>query len=415
MGTPTFVGSSVHAAQPARRSYDLLLLLALALLLVYGLAMLFSASWDYSNQLYDSPWTMFLRQLRWLGIGLVVMFFLAHLDYRRWQTLSVPLMLAVVGMLVLVLLIGETHLGARRTLFQGSYQPSELAKLVTLIYLAVWLYAKRQFLHDISFGLIPLSVILGLVGGLIYLQPDLSAAATVLILGGLLFFLAGGRWSQIAFLLAVALLILWVMVKVNATGQARVASYLAGLRDPLQSSYHMQRVFEAFVRGGFLGRGLGESVTKLNGLPVPPTDSIFAVLVEETGFVGALSLFALYGLLCWRGLIIARNAPDMLGMLLASGVSLWLALEVLINTGVMVGLLPFAGNALPFFSAGGSNLLALLAGMGILLNISRQVPWSSHAGVDGAPVMEGERRSYGAIIDLRRRNRRRRVSRTGRA
>lgn len=405
MGTTTFVTSSERSARFVGRGYDLPLLVSLALLLLFGLVMLFSASWDYSNQIYASPWYMFVRQVRWLALGLVLMFVLSRVDYHRWQRWSVVAMGGTLILLLLVLLMGDLHLGARRTLFKGSYQPSELAKLVTILYLAVWLYAKRKFLHDVSFGLLPLSMILGLVGGLIYLQPDLSATLTILILGGLLFFLAGGRWSQIAFLLVAALVILWLLVKVNPTGQARVAVYLAGLRDPQQSSYHMQRVFEAFVRGGFFGRGLGESVTKLNGLPVPPTDSIFAVLVEETGFFGALALFGLYGLLCWRGVVLARRAPDMLGMLMAAGITLWIILEMLINTGVMVGLLPFAGNTLPLFSAGGSNLIASLAGIGILLNISRQA---------GEAEAE-EWRSYGAIVDLRRRNRRRRLPRTRRA
>lgn len=404
MGTATFVES--HQLSSKRRGYDLPLLLALGLLLLFGLVMLFSASWDYSNQFYASPWYMFLRQVRWLGVGLVLMIALSHIDYHVWQKWSVPLMGGTLLLLVLVLILGEIRLGARRTLFNGAYQPSELAKLVTILYLSVWLYAKRQFLHDVSFGVIPLSVILGLVGGLIYLQPDLSATMTVLLLGGLLFFLAGGRWSQIAFMIAAALVTLWLLVKINPTGQARVEAYLAGLRDPLQSSYHMQRVFEAFVRGGLWGLGLGESVTKLNGLPVPPTDSVFAVLVEETGFVGALVLFALYGLLFWRGLMLAYRAPDMLGTLMAAGIVFWIMVEVLINTGVMVGLIPFAGNTLPFFSAGGSNLVASLAGIGILLNISRQA---------GEAVSEERWRSFGAIVDLRRRNRRRRVSGARRA
>ncbi len=403
MGTTAFVDASQASG---RRSYDFPLLLILGLLMLFGLIVLLSASWDYSNQLYGDPWYMFRRQLQWTGLGLFLLIVLSRVDYHYWQKWIVPLMGATLILLLLVLFIGELHLGARRTLFKGSYQPSELAKLMIVLYLSVWLYSKRQFLHDVSFGLLPLSVILGLVGGLIYLQPDLSATLTVILLGGLLFFLAGGRWSQIVVVLILTFLILWLVVKINPTGQARVADYLTGLRDPTQSSYHMQRVFEAFVRGGFLGRGLGESVTKLNGLPVPPTDSIFAVLVEETGFVGALVLFVLYGLLGWRGLLLARRAPDMLGTLMASGITLWILLEMLINTGVMIGLIPFAGNALPFFSAGGSNLIASLAGLGILLNISRQADET---------LAEEQWRSYGAIVDLRRRNRRRRISRSRRA
>jgi cell division protein FtsW len=281
MGTTTFVGSSQKAG---RRSYDLPLLLILGLLMLFGLVILLSASWDYSNQLYEDPWYMIRRQAQWAGVGLILLLVLSHVDYHHWQRWIVPVMGATLILLLLVLFIGELHLGARRTLFKGSYQPSELAKLVVILYLSVWLYSKRQFLHDVSFGLLPLSVILGLVGGLIYLQPDLSATLTVVLLGGLLFFLAGGRWSQIAVVILLTLIILWLVVQINPTGQARVAAYLAGLRDPTQSSYHMRRVFEAFVRGGFLGRGLGESVTKLNGLPVPPTDRMrypFSVLAAR--------------------------------------------------------------------------------------------------------------------------------------
>src|SRR5690606_22791248 len=251
-------------------------------------------------------------------------------------------------------------------------QPSELAKLVSILYLAVWLYAKREFLKDISLGLIPLGVILGDVGGLIYQQPDLSAAATVLMLGGLLFFLAGGDLKQIGGLLLIAVVAAWLVVSVSLTGQERVADFFAGIKDPLQASYHVRRSFEAIVNGGWFGVGIGKSLSKVTGLPVPPTDSVFAVVVEELGWIGAVALIGLYGFLVWRGLVIARRAPDMLGTLLATGLVLWIGLEALINMAVMVGLLPFAGNALPFVSSGGSNLVTTLAALGILFNISRQ-------------------------------------------
>jgi cell division protein FtsW len=246
-------------------------------------------------------------------------------------------------------------------------------------------------------------VILGVVGGLIYLQPDLSAAATVLILGGLLFFLAGGELKQIGVLLLVALAAAWLIAQVNVTGRDRVGDFIAGIKDPLQASYHVRRSFEAIVNGGWFGVGLGESRSKMTGLPVPPTDSIFAVVAEEFGMFGSVLLLTFYGLLVWRGLVIARRAPDMLGTLLASGLVIWIGLEALINMAVMVGLLPFAGNALPFISAGGSNLVATLAALGILFNISRQT---------GEGTMTDEEwRSYGAVVNLRWWNRRRRISR----
>lgn len=402
MGTGTFVTEK----RPAR-GVDLPLVLAVLGLLVFGLIMLFSASWDFSLSLGNSPMHMFNRQLMWLGIGLVGVLVLANLDYHHYRKLIVPVMALTILLLVGVLLGNEIRLGAKRAFFEGSAQPSELAKIISIIYLSVWLYAKRKNLHQIGFGLLPLSVILGIIGGLIFLQPDLSAAGTVILMGGLLFFLAGGDLKQIVFLLVVTAAVAWIVIQVSSTGQERLGDFLAGIKDPTQASYHVLRSFEAIVQGGFFGAGLGNSQSKLTGLPVPPTDSIFAVIVEELGLVGAVVLMGMYALLIWRGMVIARRAPDMLGTLLASGLVLWIGTEALINMAVMVGLVPFAGNALPFISAGGSNLIVTLAAVGILLNISRQRGATTET--------EDEWRSFGAAIDLRWRNGRRRVSRPRRA
>jgi cell division protein FtsW len=197
-------------------------------------------------------------------------------------------------------------------------------------------------------------------------------------------------------------------VQFSATGQDRVDSFIAGLQNPTNASYHVQRSFEAIIKGGIFGVGLGQADTKLTGLPFAPTDSIFAVVVEELGLFGSFLLISLYGVLVWRGLVIARRAPDMLGTLLASGMTIWIGMEALINMSVMVGLMPFAGNALPFISAGGSNLISTLSAVGIMLNISRQ-------GSDNVVSEENDRRSFGAVADLRRGNGRRSVSRARRS
>jgi cell division protein FtsW len=370
--------------------------------------MLYSASFDFSFNAFGSPTYMFGRQVKWLCVGILLAYGLSRFDYHHWRNVVVFAMLGTIGLLVTVLFINEIRLGASRTLYEGSYQPSEVAKLISIIYLAVWLYAKRDFLHDISLGLIPLGVILGIIGGLIYLQPDLSAAGTVLVLGGLLFFLAGADIKQIVFLLILALFIGWIVVQFSATGQDRVASFVAGLQDPTNASYHVQRSFEAVIKGGFFGVGLGQADTKLTGLPFAPTDSIFAVVAEELGLFGVMLLMSLYAFLVWRGLAIARRAPDMLGTLLASGVTFWIGMEALINMTVMVGLMPFAGNALPFISAGGSNLVSTLSAIGIILNISRQ-------SGESVKKEENDRRSFGAVVDLRRGNGRRSVSRSRRS
>jgi cell division protein FtsW len=409
MRTSTVVATDRTAAthtSPAGEPIDLPLLVTALVLVVFGMIMLYSASWDYSLAEYGDAAYMFTRQAMWLGFGLVIATILALFDYHRWRKLILPAMGLTIVLLVAVLLLNEMRLGAKRSLYQGSYQPSELAKLITIVYLSVWLYAKRQSLHDISLGLIPLGVILGLIGGLIYQQPDLSAAGTLLIMGGLLFFLAGGDLRQIGFLLVVAVLAGFLVVQISPTGRVRVAEFLAGLRDPTQASYHVQRSYEAIVNGGVLGVGIGRAESKLTGLPVPPTDSIYAVVVEELGLVGALALVGLYALLFWRGLVVARRAPDMLGTLLATGLVLWIGLEAGINMMVMVGLLPFAGNALPFVSAGGSNLVSSLAAIGILLNISRQ---------RGQSAPEEEGRLDRATAGVRRWNGRRRLSRAGRS
>jgi cell division protein FtsW len=410
MGTGTFVNErpsyTSNNSVGVSRGFDMPLLIAVVALIVFGLVMLYSSSWDFSLGAYGDAMYMFNRQLMWLGIGLVIAGILAFFDYHHWRKLVVFAMGFTILLLITVLLTNGILYGAKRSIFDGSVQPSELAKLVSILYLSVWLYAKRESLHDVYFGLVPLGIILGVVGGLIYQQPDLSAAATVLILGGLLFFLAGGDLKQIAAFLLIAVIAAWVISSVSLTGQRRVADFVAGIKDPLQASYHVRRSFEAIVNGGWFGVGLGQSQSKLTGLPVPPTDSVFAVVAEELGWFGSVALIGLYGFLVWRGLVVARRAPDMLGTLLASGLAIWIAFEALLNMAVMVGLLPFAGNALPFISAGGSNLVATCAALGILFNISRQKGEGT--------ISDDEWRSYSAVANLRWWNGRRSVSRARR-
>jgi cell division protein FtsW len=384
---------------------DVPLLLIVIMLMIFGLLMLYSASWDYSKVVLGyEPMFLFKRQLLWLGIGVVIAFLLGWVNYHRWQKLAVLLMVSIIAGLIAVLLLNQVVNNATRTLVRGSIQPSEAAKLVTIIYLSVWLFARHEQLSVLSFGLIPLSIILGGVCGLIVLQPDLSAAATVYLMGGILFFLAGGESRQLIVFMVLSLLVGLLVFWVLPTGRTRLIEYMAGLQDITQAPTHLARALEAIVRGGWFGVGIGRSETKLTGLPVPPTDSIFAVVAEETGIFGSATLVVLYIFLLWRGLLIAEHAPDGLGRLLGAGLSLWIASEAFINMAVIVGLLPFAGNALPFISYGGSSLLVSLAAVGILMNISRL----------GTKSREQEERTYDAVVDLRRGYGRRRISRSGR-
>jgi cell division protein FtsW len=399
---PAMIRMQAKTHRPMRLGFDVPLLLVVISLVLFGMLMVYSASADYSFQVYGSQSYIFMRQLRWLGLGSLVMIFLTWMDYHYWKKFALILMAGTIFALVSVLIIQDIRLGSVRSLFRGSVQPSELAKFGIVIYLSIWLHNRRDMLKNIYLALIPLSVIMGIVGGLIALQPDLSAVITIGLLGTLMFFLAGGSLKHFLFMMAVGFIVGVIVLRSGLfpTGPDRVNSFLAGLKDPLNYSEHVRRSLEAFMRGGWLGVGIGKSQTKLNGLPFPHTDSVFAVVGEETGVLGAGILVILYLVLLWRGWVITRKAPDGLGMLLAGGLTFWITLEALINMLVMVGLLPFAGNALPFISSGGSNLLVIMASVGIILNVSRM----------SEKTKQHEEKGINAVVNLRRGDRRRRVS-----
>jgi len=381
--------------RPLNLGVDMPLFLTVIALLVFGLLMLYSASWEYSVSIMGQrPSYMLERQVRFLFLGGAVAVAAFFFDYHRIKKFVIPMMVITLVMLLLVIFyVNEVRLGARRGLFQGSIQPSELAKLVVIIYLAFWLHAKKDLLHDFSFGLLPMAAILGISSALILFQPDLSAAATIFIIGGLMFFMGGGDAKQILPSLIVALIVGVLLISVYSTGQERISSFIEGIRDPKMASYHVVRSFEAIVRGGLFGVGIGRANTKFTGLPVAPTDSIFAVIAEETGVFGTCVTIILFVYFLWRGLTIARRAPDMLGRLLAAGIAVWIFLEAIINMSVLVNLLPFAGNALPFISYGGSSLTMVLIGVGIIMSVARQTAIKNN---------EEERRPLNAVVNLRR-------------
>lgn len=407
MGEPTAVNSNekntrqAKAVKSLRLGLDVPLLLAVISLMAFGLLMVYSASWGPSLEIGDDPAYFFTNQLRWAVLGSLGMVAVSLIDYHRFQRLVVPMMLITLGMLIAVLITGETRLNAQRALFGGSVQPSELAKLAIIIYLAFWLYSKRDMINNIWFGLLPMGAIIGVTSGFILAQPDLSAVLTIVIMGGLMFFLAGVDWKQVLIIVVIAAAATWLLVTIMPTGKARLEPYLAGLRNPIDASYHVQRSLESIVRGGVFGVGIGRGATKFTGLPVAHTDSIFAVIAEETGLLGAAGVIGLYLIVLWRGLTIANRAPDLLGKLLAAGCTLWILLEATINMAVMVNLLPFAGNALPFISAGGSSLTMCLAAVGLIMNVAR---------VTNRASTQQQGRSFSAVVDMRRRNGRRSVS-----
>ncbi len=404
----------------ARKKYfglpiDGLLIVFIGALVAVGLMMVYSTTFDWSYRAYGDPSLIFFRQLRWLAVGIVAMIVTAYMPYHWWKRLSVLLMGVSLLALVGVLVFGATTFNAQRSFFNGSVQPSEMAKLATILYLAVWLDSKNHRLHQLGYGIGPFGVIVGVIAGLILLQPDLSAAGTVVIIAAFMFFIGGADILQMALVSLAASGSAFVVLQISETGRKRLADYLAGVQDLTQASWHVQQAAIAFVNGGLFGRGLGESHQKFGFLPTPHTDSIFAIVGEELGLVGCVLIILLFVAVAWRGFKIATAARDQLGAMLAAGIVCWVMVEALINIAVMVGVLPFAGNALPFISYGGSNLVVTLAAMGVLLSISRRrsddenIQRKTRTGGQPWTLSRGPRSD--ATTHLGRGNRRGRVSR----
>jgi cell division protein FtsW len=396
--------TKVSLSQKMRRlGFDPWLLLILLGLISYGLVMVYSASWDVSWRLHQDASALFRRQLNNLGLALAAMVVAARLPLSWLRKLALPVIVIAILALIAVLLVGGATADIpRRSFVGGSIQPSEFAKLALIIYLAVWMESKGDRLPKWSYGFWPLIMIIGIVGGLILAQPDLSAAITIGVVALAMFVLAGARFTQSLLITLGSAVVGVILVTVTTTGRVRFADYRAGLLDVEQASYHVQQSLKAFYEGGLFGQGLGAGRAKFGLLPAPHTDSIFAVIGEELGLMGALLVLILFCLFMWRGFRIAIESPNRLGMLLASGITFWIGAEALINMSVLLGMLPFAGNALPFFSFGGSSLVTTLTGVGFLLSVSRKRESDKSPGGEVA------------LVGISGGDRRRRVSRPGR-
>jgi cell division protein FtsW len=374
-GTP---GAIPRAATAARKGllalYDPYLAAIVLVQLAIGGMMVYSTTFDWGYQDFGSTTHFFFSQFRWILVGIGITAVLTLIDYRVLKRLAVPLLLGTMGVLLAVLLFSDTTFGARRAFLNGSYQPSELAELAIVVYMAAWLSAKNARIGSVFRGLLPFAVIVGTVSLLVILQPDLSAAIMVVAVAGIMFFLAGANVWHLGGILAVGLA---AVVIINALGllpdyaEERIADFTAGWTDVTRTSYHTQQTIIAFINGGWTGVGLGNGRQKYGPLPAAHTDSIFATIGEELGVVGASLVVALYGAYVLRGLSIARRAPDSFGTLLASGLSLWVALKALLNISVVLNLLPQTGSPLPFISYGGSSLVSLMIGVGLLMSVAR--------------------------------------------
>ena len=373
MSTIKFVGKPTNrVGANLKFKFDYWLALTLGALLVVGMMMVFSTTFDLGMLLQDGDSTYyFKRQMVAMLLGLVGLLVVMQVDYHSFRKLSVPALLGTFALLGLTLAISEEIFGARRGLSEGSYQASEIAKLALILYIAHWLSTKGDRIRDVTYGLIPFSIITGVVCGLIVSQPDLSTATLIAAVSYTVYFVAGADWRQFLFAGILGIVAFLGMINLLPHAQERISNYWQTLQDPTNAPYHEQQSMIALSLGELTGVGPGNSSQKFGALPASHTDSVFAIVGEEFGLAGTLGVLGLLGVLVWRGLRTAVKARDSYGALLALGITCWLGFQALINIAVSTVVVPFTGIPLPFISYGGSSLAVSIVGVGILLNISR--------------------------------------------
>jgi cell division protein FtsW len=353
-------------------AFDKVLFTTVVLLMFFGLVMVYSASAALSHD--QGALSHFLvKQSLASGLGLVLMAWLMHVDYRR---LREPAVIYTLLGLCLVLLVGvlfAPQLNAtRRWFFLGgiSIQPSELAKLALIPFLAYQIEKKQERVNELSF-LLPTGFFTALMAALILLEPDMGTAVLLCATFFLMIFLAGLSWRYILAALAVVPPLLGALVMMEPYRRQRLFAFLDPEKDPLGSGFQALQSLIAVGSGGVFGLGPGKSVQKLFFLPHPESDFIFSIVAEELGMIGALAVVAAFAVLAWRGLAAGAKAPDAFGRYLGWGLTGVLVIQALLNVSVTVALLPTKGIPLPFISYGGSSLVVTLCICGVLLNLSQ--------------------------------------------
>lgn len=356
---------------------DRVLLIIISLLIGSGLVALVSSSAIVSQERFDNSYHYFFHQLIYgVGIGLIFFFIASKIPYKHWKKWAVVILALSIVVLILVFVpnLGFGYSGAKRwiDLKFFSFQPSELVKLGFIIYLAAWLEKRKKIeVKTFSYSTLPFLIITGLIGLLLIFQPDIGTLGVIVMIGIIVFFLAGAKFSHILLLISAGLATLFALIKVAPYRMNRLLTFINPEMDPQGIGYQIKQALLAIGSGGLFGVGLIHSRQKYNYLPSPASDSIFAIMAEEWGFVGAATLIILFLALVIRGFKIAKNSPDRFGRLTAAGITSWFVLQAFVNIGAITGLIPLTGITLPFISYGASSMVMSLIGAGILVNISK--------------------------------------------
>lgn len=352
--------------------YDSTLLVSVLVLLLIGLVAVYSATvWVGASADEPDPSYYFRRQVVWVGLGIIAMVVTSQIPYRLWRRVALPLFAGTVILLVGVLFLPERY-GSSRFLLGNRVQPSEVAKFALVVYAATWLTSHQEHLGLLEYGLIPFGVIVGFLAGLVALQPDIG---TALLLGGIgfsLFFIAGARMRHVSLGVTAGAITAALLIAFSPHARERVLELVHVWLNSSAKGWSQLRIALSLLKeGGVLGRGPGALDTWLFGIH---NDFILSAVGHAFGLAGITVVIVLFGVLAYRGYLIAARAPDPFASLLAAGVTTWFVLQALVNMGVAVALLPPTGVTLPFVSYGGSSMVMNLAATGMLLNISQTTP-----------------------------------------
>ncbi len=361
-----------------RGTLDYPFLILVIALMGIGLLMLFSASYAaaYYDPKINNATYYFTRQAIFAVAGVSIMFIISFMDYRRFRVLSPLLMIGSIALLILVLIIGKGNFGEKRWIDLGfiQFQPSEIAKVAVIFFFSSMISVNSDKMKTFRYGVLPFVAVLAVIAGLMFLEPHLSGAVLIVGVGAALMWMGGTHWGWFASAIGAAGVAGVAAISFLDYARKRVETYINPFLDPQGDGYQIIQSLYAIGSGGALGLGFGNSRQKYLYLPEAHNDFIFAIVCEELGFIGAVIILALFALLIIRGYWIALHARDKFGSLLAGGITTMVALQTVLNIGVVTGVLPVTGAALPFFSYGGTALLILLAEMGVVLSVSRYIP-----------------------------------------
>jgi len=356
-------------------SPDYTLFIITGILVLVGIFMIASASPVIGEVRFGEVYFFLKNQLIGVGVGAAIFLAAWRITYTFWKKLALPMLITSLFFMALVFIpgIGLELKGAARWIDLGSItvQPAEIIKLAFIIYMAAWLEAKQKEVRRFSTGFLPFLVMLGIVSLFFILQPDIGTLGVLAITATLLFFAGGGKLAQIGILCLIGMVGLFMIVLLQPYQRDRIMTFLEPAADIQGIGYQLNQSLIAIGSGGFWGKGFGMSQQKFYYLPEPTGDSIFAVFGEEFGFIGSAILIILFLAFSWRGIRIANRAPDLFGSYLAVGITLLIVIQAFINMAAISGLIPLTGLPLSFISYGSSALVANLAAVGILMNISK--------------------------------------------